>query len=358
MRVRLAMFMGLLGLFATTLPAFGAPGPFADSLMRSATWRKKNNLVLLAREISLTFKTDRERFRAAFAWTAQNLSYDLAAFNNDIAYANDALVFSALQNRKALCEGYVAVLDSLSRLMGISTFKVAGYTRWQDKLQVEPHLWIAVKISENWYFADPTWASGSIINGRFHQVYDTLWFLVPPSQMIRTHMPYDPIWQLSQRPLSHKGFIHRDGSLLSGHWQPNDSIALHLQKELVQQFTSELRRIRQRFPHQALLPRITYLERAIGTLKHNATVEKMQQSNALFNTAVANYNEAVQAYNNRLPRAQVLVLLVRSAQLLESARGMLPKEGVPASLRDELSLMHKQINQLNGRLREAEEIWY
>jgi predicted metal-binding protein len=349
----------LLVLFLTgQLEASNASGHEIDSLMRTRQWRQKSQIALLANDIMNMYDSDDKRFRAAFAWTAQNIRYDLAALNDNKLYSNHILVGSALQKRLALCEGYVAVLDSLSKLMGISTAKVPGYTRWNNKLQPEPHLWIAVRLHGDWFLSDPTWASGSIVNGRYVAAYDSNWFLVPPTKLINSHMPYDPIWQLLPQPLSHRGFIQNNKSHLEGLWQTSDSISNYLQSSVLNQHIGELRRLRQGFSHQALQPRIRFLEQSISVQRHNQVVEIMQQCNALFNAAVQEYNKAVDAFNQQKPRVQVLALLVRAGQVLESAKTMLPQSDVPQSLRNEMAMMLKQIHQLEELLRVAEKNWF
>lgn len=345
-------------LVAASLTAKAQTGVAIDSLMRTMQWKQKNNPERIAADIITRWQGEEERFRAAFAWTAQNIRYDLAALRDNKLYNHQELVSNALRKRMALCEGYVAVLDSLCSLMGIETFKVPGYTRWQGKLQPEPHLWIAVQLGGTWYLSDPTWASGGIVNGRYRADYDTLWFMKPPEKMIHSHMPYDPIWQLLPQPLTHRGFVNADGSTLPGNWQFNDSIAVYLQQGILNQHLAELRRIRQGFSHQSLQPRISFLEQSVKVQQHNAVVELMRQSNSLFNAAVGAYNDAVEAYNSRKPRKQVMASLIRAGQLLESAGAMLPKQNVPDSLRDELSLMRRQIRELEAKLREAESKWY
>jgi len=338
--------------------ASGTSGQAIDSLMRTEQWKQKQELEQLANDMMKSFGSEEDRFRAAFAWTAQNIRYDLASLNDQKLYDNRTLVIKALQKRAALCEGYVAVLDSLSRLMNISTAKVPGYTRWHDKLQPEPHLWLAVRLNGSWHLADPAWSSGSIVNGRFQPGYDLRWYLVPPVIMLQSHMPYDPLWQLLPQPLSHAGFILKNGSTLQGVWQTSDSVEKFLQSTQLQQYVDELRRLRQGISHKALQPRISFLEQAISIQHHNQVVEIMQKSNALFNAAVHDYNAAVDAYNQRKPRPHVLALLLRATQVLASAGNLLPQSAVPQSLRNEMSMMQKQINQLEERLREAERTWY
>ncbi|MBK9292236.1 MAG: hypothetical protein IPM52_11510 [Bacteroidetes bacterium] len=352
-------FRLLIILLFAVVQLSGQKNPEPDALMRETERRYINDIVLLANTIQTRYASPADRFRAAFSWTAQNLRYDVAALHDQKLYSNQELVRMALRKRAALCEGYVAVLDSLSRLMGLTTIKVPGYTRWQGKLQPEPHLWIAVLLDSNWYLSDPTWASGAIVNGKYQAEYDTLWFMVPPQRMIHSHMPYDPIWQLLQEPLSHEGFVRNTNARLPGIWHPNDSIAVYLNSDPLDQYTSELRRIRQgQFRHPATQSRISFLEESVRVLTHNRIVGSMQQSNELFNAAVATYNEAVEAYNKRKPRAQVIPLLLRSSQLLTSARLLMPAGPLPASLRNEAQMLQKHLAQLESLLDEAQRKWY
>ena len=52
---------------------------------------------------------------------------------------------------------------------------------------------------------DETWASGKV-DSIFHKEYDSKWNNIDPQEMIKTHMPFDPVWQLLSEPINYEQF--------------------------------------------------------------------------------------------------------------------------------------------------------
>lgn len=77
------------------------------------------------------------------------------------------------------------------------------------------HAWNAVRTSKGWYLYDPTWSSGTV-DGNFQFVKDLndTWYKVLPREFILTHIPFDPIWQLLNPPLSNHQIKANDFSLV------------------------------------------------------------------------------------------------------------------------------------------------
>ena len=69
------------------------------------------------------------------------------------------------------------------------------------------HSWNAVYIYGTWCLIDAHWAARRIIGKQatseeFHYQLDEYFFLPPPEQLIYTHFPDDPKWQLLERPVT------------------------------------------------------------------------------------------------------------------------------------------------------------
>lgn len=248
----------------------------------------------LSRLINQNFSDDAHKVRAMYVWLAHNIRYDTRMMDELTREETDAeITVRTFEKRKGICEGYAGIMDSLCRLSGISSHIVSGYTRQEDKVDPLPHAWVAAKVNDNWYMFDPTWGAGSVVNNRFQKEFDERYFMVPPSTMIRTHMPYDPIWQFLKFPVSHVDF--RLGQINNAGIRTlfafEDSIRHHLSLSRPERMAQELRRINAAGKDEALEIRKEYLNQALSVETLNAGIR-------LFNEATAMYNRGAERYND------------------------------------------------------------
>ena len=64
-------------------------------------------------------------------------------------------------------------------------------------------------ITMSWYFVDPTWGSGYLSDGRFVKQINNFYFMTKPKDMIRSHMPFDPLWQFLYNPVTNQEFCQQ-----------------------------------------------------------------------------------------------------------------------------------------------------
>ncbi|HUU28028.1 MAG TPA: hypothetical protein VM123_09465 [archaeon] len=144
-----------------------------------------------------------------------------------------------LEKRTADCDGYALLMDTMTKLatgnlgsllaeskdstgsitgqpgqpsgleiIGIEGFgKGYGYTVGSD-FTGKNHAWNAVKLDGKWYFMDCTWGAGlPNEKGEFVFKFEDYYFLTPPEELVYTHFPADPSWQLLEKPVSKQEFI-------------------------------------------------------------------------------------------------------------------------------------------------------
>lgn len=300
------------------------------------------------------FEKEDDRFRAIFFWVADNLVYDIKSLERPaVEEPKPVIVKKAFERKMAVCEGYSGLMDTLCQLSGIRTEAVSGYTRNNGQLDITPHMWIAANINGEWTLSDPTWASGAIMNKKFVKQFEEKYFRVPAQKMIQSHIPYDPMWQLLENPVTHKAFIQltnvEKNDLV---FNFNDSIYHHLNAGKAVQYQNELRRIRiQGFNHQALAQRINYLEGTLKVIQHNKTVAELRVVTDFFNQAITLFNDGVTLLNNRNDSKKVnMKLQEANEKLFQAKERLLAIEDSPAALNQNIASMMNSIQQLDENI--------
>ena len=79
-----------------------------------------------------------------------------------------------------------------------------------DPNETNSHAWNAVKLAGGWKLLDATWGAGGLGEDRkFHKEFKPYFFLTPADQMLVTHFPTDPKWQLVLPTISEAEFLKR-----------------------------------------------------------------------------------------------------------------------------------------------------
>lgn len=248
----------------------------------------------LGRLINQNFSDDTQKVRAMYVWLAHNIRYDTREMDELIREETDAeITVRTFEKRRGICEGYAGIMDSLCEIAGITSYMVSGYTRQKDQVDPLPHAWIAAKINDYWYMFDPTWGAGSVVNNRFQKEFDERYFMVPPSTMIRTHMPYDPIWQFLKFPVNHKDFRlgQTNTATIKTMFAYEDSIRYHLSLSRPERLAHELRRINAAGEDEALEIRKEYLNQALAVETLNAGIRRFNEATAMYNRGAERYND-------------------------------------------------------------------
>jgi len=248
----------------------------------------------IANYIQNNFHTDKEKLRAIYTWITANIHY-----NKDSMYYKfwgedpERKLSSILKTRKGVCENFSSLLSKIASRCGIETYVVTGYTKIDGSVNLRGHSWCAVHIEKEWLLCDPTWDAGYSSN--------THYFLIQPSQFIQTHMPFDPLWQLQEHPLSNKefrqGFVRskRDGPV----FDYADSINTFLRLDTLQQMESISRRMKQAgLENEDLRTWYAYNEMKIFIVYQEKDMNVFNAAVADLNKAKALFNDFIQFRNN------------------------------------------------------------
>lgn len=249
----------------------------------------------IAKYIKLNFTSDTERSRAAFIWVASNISYDLDnMYAVNINETREDRIAKTLKTRKGICENYASLFSEILNQAGIKSFVIAGYTKQHTAIDQLSHAWSAALIDGSWYLFDATWGSGYVNNGKFTKKISDKFYKVSPENSIKTHMPFDYLWQFLEYPIANQEFY--DGKI-----QPNKSkvkfnykqalVDYENQTELEQLKSSAMRIEKNGIKNPLIFEQQKYLKLAAETIQQNTIVN-------LYNSATASYNEGIAAYND------------------------------------------------------------
>jgi len=268
----------IMGLWATTAGAQTTP---LDGVLK---------------EINYTEDT----LRSLFDFVAMNIDYDLKMVAKIPEYKNrEEILVAAIKRRKGICEHYAELLHQLLLHHGYDSHLVSGYTKENGRINTEfGHTWNAVRLDNGWYLMDATWAAGYVEDMKFYKKYDPSWYLVEPAKMLETHFPYDPVWQLTEYPISHEAI--KKGAVDQGQTMEKidyDSI-ITAEKSMDNGQVAE--RVLQRIKaagvtNRLILTRIKFLELELASANAKNDVDRINQGVDFMNDAVVNFNAYMKA---------------------------------------------------------------
>ena len=245
-----------------------------------------NSTYGIARYVRSHFDSERNKVRAIYAWVTANIKYDKDSANIINSGINpEARITVALRRRKGVCENFAAIFNDICLKTGLTSFVINGYTKQSGNVDRTGHSWCAVFINKNWYLCDPTWDEGSGMNSKY--------FLVEPTEFIESHMPFDPLWQLLNYPISHEQFY--SGNIYKKNDIPyfnfSDSVNTYIQMDSLQKFQSTALRIQKHGIYNSRVKdNYNYIKMNIEMINQDKDVE-------LYNSSVADLNDATTTLN-------------------------------------------------------------
>lgn len=194
------------------------------------------NITDLAKDINSQFHSEDEKVLAAYRWITQNIRYsedDFLQINRGLN--TRAVIDVAFEKRKGVCENFSSIFTDVIQKMGFESVVIEGYTRINQTTDQRGHSWSAVKFTDDWYLFDPTWDAGS------SNVF--AYFKKPGTEFIHTHISFDPMWQLIDRPFTYREF--EAGQKISGsiYFNYKDSIQKYRNSDSLTYYLAAIFRI-------------------------------------------------------------------------------------------------------------------
>ena len=257
----------------------------------------------IAKYINSNFKTETDKIRAVFYWTASNISYDVAnMFAVNFNETVQEQIARTLKTKKGVCIHYAVVFNELSQKTGIQSYIIDGYTKQNGKVGDLAHAWTAAKIDKKWYLFDPTWGSGYVNNGRFSKKINNYYFKAQPDKIIASHIPFDYLWQFSNSPISNNEFY--EGKVQINKTKKyfdfeKEIIKYNALSEADQLFDSAERIEKNGLKNAMILERYEGKKQQLNYLRQSTNIEKLNAIVNEMNLAVVLLNDFIHYRNNK-----------------------------------------------------------
>lgn len=239
----------------------------------------------LAMYFQSLYKNKTDQLRAAYNWVVTHIRYsdDSSYYFNNADH--ETKVAATLRRRKGVCENYAVLFADLAAKMDIPSYVVHGSASAASGRNAA-HSWCAVYLDDDWYLCDPTWDAGVPARNNY--------FLGTPSQFISSHIPFDPIWQLLEKPVGYKRGKN------NAVFKYKDSIDTFLRSDSLQQYMAIERRMKQMSTDKELF-RVwqSYNRMHIVIIAEEENMNLYNSAVADLNKATLHFNEFVQYRNNR-----------------------------------------------------------
>ena len=277
--------------------------PFDPTAFRSSSGIPENMVRIedIIRQVNATADNDTSKFFLIAGWIHDNLSFDVNRLDEG---GNIPSYDQVLKSRKGLCGDYAALFSELCTRLKLENEIIEGYVQEMGAKEIRTaetnHAWNVVKLGTEWFHCDLLWMSGSIKNTAggiiFNKSLNTDMFLTRSNNFLKTHIPADPMWQLTNTP-------HSFSELMEGGDLSNDSSANFDYKKAIND-------------HMKLSKTQKQLKFADNAYKYN--------SDNFMIGVISNLNAAVELMNTRPTDKKKLQT---SKEYLLKAKSHLPRSG-------------------------------
>lgn len=289
----------------------------------------------IAKYINQNFKSENDKIRAAFYWTASNISYDIENISSiDFSEVSPDKIKNTVLSKKGVCIHYAEVFNDIAKKTGIESYIVGGFTKQNGKVDVLAHAWCAAKIDSTWWLFDPTWGAGYVQNKKFFKKINNLNYKVEPSQFITSHMPFDYLWQFLNYTVTNQEFI--DGKTQINKTKPKFDFVSEIEKynlmsDLDKARTSLIRIQNNGVKNSLIQEMVKSKKSEVDAMQNNEAMAKMQTISDDYNQVVAQFNDFIMYRNNRfkplLPDEAIKEMITTPKQKLLDCQNRIYKIG-------------------------------
>lgn len=160
----------------------------------------------LARYLTASAASPRLKAERIFLWITANINYDVPMLRaTEGGGFRDCTPANVLRRRQSVCQGYANLFQALGRQAGLEVEVVGGWAR-SNISAGDSHAWNAIKLDGSWYLVDCTWGAGYVKGDDYYRSFAPFYFMTAPKDLITSHFPEEPRWQLLDNPISREEF--------------------------------------------------------------------------------------------------------------------------------------------------------
>lgn len=252
--------------------------------------------------INSNFSSQKDKSRAIFIWITKNVQYDIENMFAINFYQNPKeIVEKVLSTKKGICMHYAELFNDLANQVGIKSYVISGYTKQKGFVDYIPHAWCAGLIDSTWYLFDPTWGSGYVQNAKFIRQVNNYYFMTKPEQLIKSHMPFDPLWQFLNYPITNQEFYESKFQInkTNPFFNYNDTLSNYETETEIERLQSSFNRIEANGVKNSLIfDRLQHNKREIEYYNNKMIVEKFNSSTNMYNEGIGQLNAFIN-YRNK-----------------------------------------------------------
>lgn len=267
-----------------------------EKQMRLIPEQQTKSVQDIATYIQASFKGEELQIKAAYFYVISTISYDVNYnFSTEIFSSDEDFVTKTITTKSGVCIHYAKLFKAIIDKLGFDCQIVTGYTKQNNLIGNLSHAWCAMHMKDgNWYVFDPTWDSGYVKNQKFTRNILSLHFKMLPSEAIKTHMPFDYLWQFSKEPMSNREFY--SGKVYDIKPKVNFDYQKEIDKylklsEIDKAFESAERIQKNEIINDLILEQYTYLKSVFNATRYNKNIQK-------FNEIIEDYNVAIVLLND------------------------------------------------------------
>jgi hypothetical protein len=253
--------------------------------------------------INSNFSTETDKLRAVFIWIATHFEYDVAnMFTLKLYTEPQEIIDELLKNNTGVCIHFAYLFNEIGNKLGIKTFVISGYTKQNGLVDNMPHVWCASLVDSMWYLIDPTWGAGYVQNQKFIKKLNDYYFKTAPEDLIRSHIPFDPLWQFLYYPISSQDFYdgHTEINKETTFFNYIDTLKTYENKTKLEQLIATNRRIEQNgVKNEITYNQLKNNEIEIESYKNQNIVDEYNAVVYLFNEGVNKLNRFIDYRNNQ-----------------------------------------------------------
>jgi hypothetical protein len=266
---------------------------------------------------------------------------------------NSKAVKEVMENKSGICSGYAALGDTLFKLCHLTSYLVEGSTKQSFLPAIIGHAWNAVKVDGDWKIIDATWGSGHLKNQKFVKDRHDHYFFPGPPQLISTHLPIDPIWQLLERPVTLHQFYTGSDATVKTDWNYRDSIAVWMALPEILQISATIRRLNEFGTNSEIT--FNYLN-YLKSKEADYYIKKLNHAGAVYNEASDKFNDYIAFKNKQFspakPDAEIAKIMPAIKELVIKAKEEIAS--VPAQFTESngpyLQSMNKYFKEMEERI--------